>query len=77
MKKILVLDKKKKMDKMNESVPEILKIHDEKYRETYWNIDKNKRNLLIYKFSWVKISKKNQEWYKNFYVKVKARRKIS
>ncbi len=51
MKKILVLDKKKKMDKMNESVPEILKIHDEKYRETYWNIDKNKRNLLIYKFS--------------------------
>lgn len=48
-------------------MPEILKIHDEKYREIYWNIDKNKRNLLIYKFSWVKISKKNQEWYKNFY----------
>lgn len=55
----------------------MVKIHDEKYRETYWNIDKNKTNLLIYKFSWVKISKKNQEWYKNFYVKVKARRKIS
>lgn len=32
-------------------MPEILKIHDEKYREIYWNIDKNKRNLLIYKFS--------------------------
>ncbi|EEI82578.1 hypothetical protein HMPREF0077_1331 [Anaerococcus tetradius ATCC 35098] len=39
------------MDKMSESMPEILKIHDEKYREIYWNIDKNKRNLLIYKFS--------------------------
>lgn len=50
-KKVLVLDKKKKMDKMSESMPEILKIHDEKYREIYWNIDKNKRNLLIYKFS--------------------------
>ena len=29
----------------------MVKIHDEKYRETYWNIDKNKTNLLIYKFS--------------------------
>lgn len=37
----------KKMNNMSESMPEILKIYDGKYREIYWDIDKNRR-----KFYW-------------------------
>ena len=33
----------KKMEKMSESMPEILKIYDGTYREIYWDIDKDKR----------------------------------
>ncbi|MDU2202398.1 MAG: DNA mismatch repair protein MutT, partial [Anaerococcus hydrogenalis] len=36
-------DKFKKMDKMSDSMPEILKIYDGTYREIYWDIDKDKR----------------------------------
>ena len=35
----------KKMDKMSDSMPEILKIYDGKYREIYWDIDKNEKNF--------------------------------
>lgn len=33
----------KKMNNMSESMPEILKIYDGKYREIYWDVDKDKR----------------------------------
>lgn len=36
-------DEFKKMDKMSESMPEILKIYDGKYREIYWDVDKDRK----------------------------------
>ena len=38
-------DEFKKMKKMSESMPEILKIYDGKYREIYWDIDKNTKKF--------------------------------
>lgn len=35
----------KKMEKMSDSMPEILKIYDGKYREIYWDVDKNEKNF--------------------------------
>lgn len=37
-------DEFKKMDKMSESMPEILKIYDAKYREIYWDVDKDRKD---------------------------------
>ena len=36
-------DEFKKMDKMSDSMPEILKIYDGMYREIYWDIDKDSK----------------------------------
>lgn len=38
-------DEFKKMDKMSESMPEILKIYDGKYREIYWDVDKDRKKF--------------------------------
>lgn len=37
-------DEFKKMDKMSDSMPEILKIYDGKYREIYWDVDKDRKD---------------------------------
>lgn len=37
-------DEFKKMGKMSESMPEILKIYDGKYREIYWDVDKDRKD---------------------------------
>ena len=44
-------DEFKKMGKMSESMPEILKIYDGKYREIYWDVDEDRK-----KFYWFKIN---------------------
>ena len=38
-------DEFKKMDKMSDSMPEILKIYDGKYREIYWDVDKDRKKF--------------------------------
>ena len=38
-------DEFKNMDKMSDSMPEILKIYDGKYREIYWDIDKDRKKF--------------------------------
>ena len=40
------------MDKMSDSMPEILKIYDGKYRGIYWDIDKDSK--IFYWFSKLK-----------------------
>lgn len=37
-------DEFKKMKKMSDSMPEILKIYDGKYREIYWDVDKDRKD---------------------------------
>ena len=37
-------DKFKKIKKMSDSMPEILKIYDGKYREIYWDVDKDRKD---------------------------------
>ncbi len=37
-------DEFEKMDKMSDSMPEILKIYDGKYREIYWDVDKDRKD---------------------------------
>lgn len=37
-------DEFKKMDKMSDSMPEILKIYDGTYREIYWDVDEDRKD---------------------------------
>lgn len=38
-------DEFKKMDKMSDSMPEILKIYDGTYREIYWDVDEDRKKF--------------------------------